>query len=190
MSMKAAVAGATSRRSQHLCKWRCYCLQSVSQRARGRGADVGGRRICGNSRWPRVYPSGAKISVSPETEPSQAFSIRAAGVMATTMAIMLIIAAGLKDRFGETGILIGAALAGFIDTHSAAISVASLTTVGKITPSQAVFPILAAMSCNAMAKGAMAIGAGSHGFALRIVPGLALSMATAWAVAIAMLLRA
>jgi hypothetical protein len=46
-------------------------------------------------------------------------------------------------------------------------------------------PILAALTSNALAKVAMAIGAGSTGFAARIVPGLVLSMVAACAVAIA-----
>ena len=105
------------------------------------------------------------------------------------MAVMLVAAAVLKGRLGAAGVVVGAALAGLVDTHAAAISVASLTTSGKLTPSDAVLPILAAMSSNALAKGVMAIGAGSTGFALRIVPGLVLSMAAAWAAAIATALR-
>ena len=130
-----------------------------------------------------------RSSESSETLEGHAFSIRTAAVLAATMTVMLIAAAGLRDRFGEAGIVIGAGLAGFIDTHSAAISIASLTTSGKIGPNQAVLPILVAMSSNAAAKGIMAIAAGSRGFAFRIVPGLVLSMAAAWATATVVGLR-
>ena len=74
----------------------------------------------------------------------------------------------------------GAALAGLVDTHAVAMSIASLTAAEKLTPRDAVQPILVAMSCNALAKGVMAASAGSLGFALRTLPGLILSMVAAW----------
>ena len=109
-----------------------------------------------------------------------AFSIKTAFALSATMAIMLVAAAVLKEWLGEAGILVGAAFAGLVDAHSAAISVASLVASGKLTPQDAVLPILAGMTCNAVAKGVMAIGAGSWSFVLRIVPGLLLSMSAAW----------
>ncbi len=45
-------------------------------------------------------------------------------------------------------------------------------------------PILAAMTSNALMKIAVAIGTGSADFALRLVPGLILSMAAAWGAAL------
>ncbi len=42
------------------------------------------------------------------------------------MSVMLVVAAGLKDRLGEAGITLGAAIAGVVDAHSTAISVAAL----------------------------------------------------------------
>jgi uncharacterized membrane protein (DUF4010 family) len=105
------------------------------------------------------------------------------------MVIMLLVAAALRNWLGETGIIAGAIIAGFVDTHSAAISVASLTASARLTPMEAVLPILAAMTSNALAKIVMAVGAGAPGFALRIVPGIVLSMAAAWAVAMPMILR-
>jgi hypothetical protein len=58
-----------------------------------------------------------------------------------------------------------------------------------LSPGDAVLPILVAMTSNAVAKGVMAVGAGSRGFALRVIPGLVLSMASAWGVALATTLR-
>jgi uncharacterized membrane protein (DUF4010 family) len=124
-----------------------------------------------------------------QTERGRAFNLQAGLVLAATMAVMLLIAADLKDRLGEAGVIVGAALAGLIDTHAAAMSIASLTAAEKLTPHDAVLPILAAMSCNALAKGVMAASAGSLGFALRILPGLILSMAAAWSAALATILK-
>ena len=122
-----------------------------------------------------------KSTDSPQADSSgRAFSIKAALALSATMAVMLVAAAILKERLGETGVVVGAAVAGLVDAHSAAISVASLATSGKLTPQDAVLPILAGMTSNAMAKGVMAIGAGSWSFVFRVVPGLLLSMAAAW----------
>ena len=82
---------------------------------------------------------------------------------------------------GEVGVVVGAALAGIVDTHAASISVASLVASEKLTAQGAVVPILAAMSCNAGSKIVVSLSAGSRGFALRIIPGLVLSTVAAWA---------
>lgn len=119
-----------------------------------------------------------------ESESGSAFSIKTSLILVATMAFMLVLAAGLKEMFGQKGIIIGAALAGIADTHAPSISVASLVASGKLVPEASVVPILAAMTCNAAAKSVMALGAGSIYFALRIIPGLILSMAAAWAIAI------
>jgi uncharacterized membrane protein (DUF4010 family) len=123
------------------------------------------------------------------SEPGRAFGIRAALILATTMAVMLVVAAVMKELLGQTGIVLGAAVAGIVDTHSAAISVAWLAASAKLAPQDAIFPILTAMTGNALSKIAMAMGAGSKGFALRTVPGLVLSIAAAWAAAVPTILR-
>jgi uncharacterized membrane protein (DUF4010 family) len=112
-----------------------------------------------------------------------AFSIKSALILAGTMSVMLVVAAGLKDSLGEAGITVGAVVAGAVDTHSAAISVASLVASGKVAPQEAVAPILAAMTANALSKCLMAVSAGSSAFAIRIVLGVFLSMAAGWCVA-------
>lgn len=113
-----------------------------------------------------------------------AFSMKSALALSATLAVMLVAAAILKERLGEAGVVAGAAVAGLVDAHSAAISVASLAASGKLTPQDAVLPILAGMTTNAVAKGIMAISAGSWSFFLRVVPGLLLSISAAWTVAI------
>ncbi|MBB4199290.1 hypothetical protein CCR94_21285 [Rhodoblastus sphagnicola] len=124
-----------------------------------------------------------------DSEPGRAFSVGTALGLAAMMAVMLVIAAALRNWLGETGVTAGAIVAGFVDTHAAAISIASLVASAKTTPQEAVLPILAAMTSNAVAKMAMAMGAGSRGFALRMSPGLIAPIAAAWAVAVPTLFR-
>jgi hypothetical protein len=47
---------------------------------------------------------------------------------------------------------LAATIAGFVDMHSAAISVASLVASGKMSAADAIFPILAGLSTNTIGK--------------------------------------
>lgn len=121
----------------------------------------------------------------PPTHSGGAFSLKTALILAATLALMLVAGAFLREQLGQSGVLIGAALAGFGDAHAPAISVAALVTGGKLAANEALTPILAAMTCNAVTKAVLAWGAGSRAFAARVTPGLTLSMAAAWAAAFA-----
>lgn len=124
-----------------------------------------------------------KSAVTEAPRSPRAFSVRTALILAVTMTIMLIFAAALKDRLGEVGIVVGAFFAGVVDTHAAAISVASLVSSGSLSPASSILPILAAMTSNSFMKCAMALGPGRAPFAKRVVPGLAISIIATWVVA-------
>lgn len=113
---------------------------------------------------------GVAAEASATAEPGRAFSVATALGLASMMAAMLVVAAILRDWLGDTEVAIGAVVAGFVDTHSAAISVASLAASAKMMPQEAILPILAAMTSNALAKIAMAVGAGSRAFAFALRP--------------------
>jgi uncharacterized membrane protein (DUF4010 family) len=110
-----------------------------------------------------------------------AFSLTTALTFAAILAIVLLAAAAAQDWFGEAGVLIAAAAAGFADTHSAAVSVASLVSDGRIKPPQTIIPVLAAFTTNTVTKMAFAATAGGRAFALYVIPGLLLMLAAAWA---------
>ena len=116
-----------------------------------------------------------------EAQRGRAFSLTAAIAFAVTLSAILVVAAALQDWFGESGIVAAAALAGFVDTHSAAISVASLVASGKMRAADDVFPILAGLSTNSISKMFIASFSGGRSFALRVTPGLILVALAAWA---------
>ena len=101
-------------------------------------------------------------------------------VFALTLSGILVASAALREWFGETGIIVAAALAGFVDTHSAAISVASLVASEKMSAADAVFPILAGLSTNTISKMFLAGISGGRAFALRVIPGLIVVALAAW----------
>jgi uncharacterized membrane protein (DUF4010 family) len=117
---------------------------------------------------------------APDPQPGQAFSLPVAVLFALTLSAILIASAALREWFGETGVIVAAAAAGFVDTHSAAIAVASLVASGKMSAADAVLPILAGLSTNTVSKIVFAWSSGSRSFTLRLIPGLILVVATAW----------
>ena len=117
----------------------------------------------------------------PDPQPGKAFSLPAALAFALTLSAILVASAALRERFGETGTIVAAAAAGFVDTHSAAIAIASLVAAGKMGAVDAVFPVLAGLSTNTISKIIFAWGSGGRSFGLRLTPGLILVAGAAWA---------
>lgn len=144
---------------------------------------AGGAVAAGYGLWFTWKAFNARIEE--QGAPGSAFSLKIALGLAAILAVMLVAAAFLSEALGQAGVMLGAALAGFADTHAAAISVASLEASGRLDARDAVPAILMAMTSNAITKTALAFSAGSRPFSTRIVPGLALSMAAAWGAALA-----
>lgn len=129
----------------------------------------------------------ARNSGSNAVQSSGVFSLRTALTFGSVLAVILVISAGLQERFGSTGVLLAAVVAGLVDTHAAAISVATLVASGKVMPQDAVLPILAGLTSNTLTKIIVAVVSGGWAFALRVVPGLVLVALAAWAGTIAAL---
>ena len=72
-------------------------------------------------------------------------------------------------------------VAGLVDTHAAAISVASLVAAGKLPAPDATLPILAGLSTNTVSKIFFAAASGERPFAFRVIPGLIVVALAAWA---------
>lgn len=112
-----------------------------------------------------------------DEKPGRAFRLTGALIFAGIVAIALFASAALQHYFGAAGVLTAAALAGFADTHAAAISVAAL----PIDAQAAAMPILAAFTTNSVSKAVFAWIGGGMTFALRVIPGLLLVVVAAWA---------
>lgn len=113
-------------------------------------------------------------------DPGKAFSLTTALLFALVVSAVMLISAGLSQSYGGRGVLAAAGVAGLADTHAAAVSVASLAAAGRLTPGEAVTPILAALTANTLSKTLVAWTAGSRAFALAVTPGLLLVAAAAW----------
>jgi uncharacterized membrane protein (DUF4010 family) len=118
----------------------------------------------------------------------RAFSLRTALAFAVTLASILIASAALRDWLGKSGVVLVTALAGFVDAHAAAISVASLVAGGKLHVAEATVPILAGLSTNTISKIFFAASGGERRFAFRVIPGLIVVALAAWAGALHVLI--
>ena len=126
---------------------------------------------------------------APPTQKGRAFSLKSAVLFAGLIATMLVLSAALNAWLGKAGVLAAATVAGFADTHSAAVSVASLVAAGKFAAWEAVLPILAGLTTNTITKAIIAISGGGRRYAMQIIPGLVIVIGTAWAAAVFALAR-
>jgi uncharacterized membrane protein (DUF4010 family) len=110
----------------------------------------------------------------------QPVSIKTALLFAATVSIVMLLAAALQQWLGKNGVIAAAAIAGFADTHSAAVAVASLVAAGKISVNEAVLPILASLTTNTITKVVLAALSGNWRFVSAIIPGLILVILAAW----------
>lgn len=114
-------------------------------------------------------------------EPGRAFSLSKALTFAAILAVIVVASAACREWFGAAGTMVAAAVSGLVDTHSAAISVASQVTAEKLTPAGAVIPILVAFSANTLTKIFFAAAGGNGKFAMAVIPGVTLVALAAWA---------
>lgn len=107
-----------------------------------------------------------------ETPAGRAFQLKSAIAFASLTTAVVFLSGILNHRYGSVGVLLGAALAGCADTHSAAISVANLVAQSQIPADAAVIPILAGFTTNTVTKVIVSFSLGGRAFGWRLFPGL------------------
>jgi uncharacterized membrane protein (DUF4010 family) len=127
-----------------------------------------------------LYALKAPVPAPGSLREGDAVNLRTALIFAATVTAVLFVSAAAQDLLGDTGIFIATLLAGFVDSHSAAISAASLVVAGKAEAANVVAPILAGLTANTLVKTAVAVQ-GGRWFATRVWSGLALVTAGSWA---------
>ena len=114
-------------------------------------------------------------------ERGRAFDLRGAVVLAALVAGVLVVAGALNEALGERGVTVAAAVAGFADSQSAAVSASTLAGAGKISAQDAAVAALAGFSTNTVSKAVVAYALGKRRYALDVWIGLALVLGAAWA---------
>lgn len=113
--------------------------------------------------------------------PGRAFSLASALGFALVMGTVIAGATLLVRWLGPQGAVIGAGLAGFTDAHAGAVSAGALHRAGELELQTACAAVLLAFTTNALTKAGIAAWSGGARFALRLIPGLVLMVAAAWA---------
>ena len=125
--------------------------------------------------------SGSQESQQADSK-GRAFNLVTAIIFAATVSAILLASTAVNHWLGSKGLAVATGLAGFADTHGAAISVASLVSAQQIGVSEALVPILIGLTTNTVTKAVAAISTGGARFALQVIPGLLLVILAAWAV--------
>lgn len=108
-------------------------------------------------------------------------SPRAALLFGAILAVVILGTTLLERVLGSGGALLGSALGGLVDTHSAGISASLLHRSGIIEADAAWLAILFAFSSNAAVKIAVSGFLGPRSFWQHVATGTALSVGAAWA---------
>lgn len=110
----------------------------------------------------------------------RAFDLKTPVVLALTVSLVLVVAGLLEQQLGRAGVLVSAGVAGFADAQAAAAAVGSLSEAGRIEPSQAAIPVLAAFTTNTCSKAFMAWFFGKRRFAVPVWIGLVCVLGAGW----------
>lgn len=113
-------------------------------------------------------------------DPGRAFSFTTALLFALTITAVVFVSAAIVWWLGAAGLVPAAAVTGFADAHSTAVSVGSLVSAGKITVAEGTLPILLGLTTNTVTKVVIAVTNGGSRYAMQVIPGLLLTIAAAW----------
>jgi uncharacterized membrane protein (DUF4010 family) len=91
-----------------------------------------------------------------------------------------IASAALHNYAGRAGIILISVIAGLVDAHSTAGSVAALHTSAAIDAESAVFALLAALSANSVTKILLAFSGRHFGYGISVTGGVLLVLLAAW----------
>lgn len=125
--------------------------------------------------WRRAEGTAAGVVTGRAFQPRQALAF------SVTVTTLLVVAAALEASLGERGAMVGIALGGFADAHSAAASGASLAHRSVLTEQTAAVAVLVALSSNTFTKLVVAATTGGRSYLAGLAPALVLMMAAGWA---------
>lgn len=96
----------------------------------------------------------------PHASPARAFRLSQALAVAALIAVVSLVATGLRQLFGDAGVLVAAVLVALVEVHAAAASIAQLAVSGDLAPWLARWGVLAVLGASAVAKSALGVFSG------------------------------
>jgi uncharacterized membrane protein (DUF4010 family) len=113
--------------------------------------------------------------------PGRPFDPKTALLFMFVVGLALLVSAAATHWLGDRGLILASGLAGFSDTHAAAISAATLAQSERASTQFATIAILVAFTTNAVSKSVVAFSMGHRKYAFELLPGLVLMVVGAWA---------
>ena len=123
---------------------------------------------------------GLRLSAPDPVQGSVVFSVKASLLLGLMIAVVLLVSAAMRAWLGDRGLDIATGVAGFADTHAAAISVATLAAAGRIEPAATAVPILIALTSNSLSKAVIARANGDRDYARPVLLGLVMVLTATW----------
>jgi uncharacterized membrane protein (DUF4010 family) len=97
--------------------------------------------------------------------------LRQALIFVAIVGLALLLAAALRNQYGDSGVMAALAAAGFADVHAAAVSLAQMFNGSALPEGHAVWALVGAFSTNSLVKCLVALPAGRR-FAVPVVIGV------------------
>ena len=133
--------------------------------------------------WSRA-PAPADADSAPGQESplgqGQAVRIREAIALASMLFVITLVVSYAQSAFGQTGLLVSAAVAGLADAHSPVASLTALFASGRLPRADLVLGVLLAITVNSGTRLVVALAAGGLVNGLRVGAALAVGLAGAW----------
>ncbi|ODU96094.1 MAG: hypothetical protein ABT20_19340 [Rubrivivax sp. SCN 70-15] len=108
--------------------------------------------------------------------------LREAVVVTLLLSAVSLAVGWAQQRFGEAGLLAGAAIGALADAHSSIAALGALHAAGRADTGAVLLGVGVAVATNALTRTATALVAGGLGYGLRVGASLAASTGVAWAV--------
>lgn len=128
----------------------------------------------------------ADMRDEPEPAAAHAYRLSYALMLAGLIAGVSLVAAWLRQLYGDTGVLVAATLVGLAEIHAAAASIAQVSASGGMSVNVAAWGMAGALAASVLAKTVLAVFSGGLAYAWRVAVGLLTMLA---AMAGVMLLR-
>lgn len=120
-----------------------------------------------------------KITMQTEFKTDRVFKLSTAFLIALIIAFMLMLSAWLQYVFGNTGVLVAAALAALAELHAAAASLGQLFASGNLSLATAQWGVVIILAASSAAKSVLAFTIGGVKYGMRISLGLSAMVAGA-----------
>ena len=135
--------------------------------------------MCAHAVWVLVIAKPEVISV-PQTQVQSDIDWQGLLTLTAVVCAVSYASAALNATYGQNGLWVGAAVSGLVDAHAIVPTVASLLAREQLLPTEALIPLLLALTSNAFTKSLIALQAGGWVYARKVSVGVWITTVSVW----------